>query len=224
MIHRLVENDMIRKLSYDQYRDKVREVYDGPQGALLSTASMLSLHIPLGERLFRKGKFDLSTVRRVLDVGSGRPDRPASAQVRTGRRQHFLLRPFGRDVARADQRLKSQRPHFIAGDLSCLPFADGAFDCVTCGYVLEHLPSAHDGLNEIARVLMPGGRVFLLTTEDSISGAWTSRLWRCRTYNRDELLKACDEVGLHLVKDLWFTPVHKAFRAGGICVELQKAR
>ncbi|MCA9102945.1 MAG: class I SAM-dependent methyltransferase [Planctomycetales bacterium] len=216
---------MIRKLSYDQYRDKVREVYDGPQGALLSTASMLSLHIPLGERLFRKGKFDLSTVRRVLDVGSGAGQiaqhllkyAPADASISCFDLSAEMLR-------RADQRLKSQRPHFIAGDLSCLPFADGAFDCVTCGYVLEHLPSAHDGLNEIARVLMPGGRVFLLTTEDSISGAWTSRLWRCRTYNRDELLKACDEVGLHLVKDLWFTAVHKAFRAGGICVELQKAR
>jgi ubiquinone/menaquinone biosynthesis C-methylase UbiE len=223
VIHRLVENDMIRKLSYEQYRDKVRRVYDGPQGALLSTASMLSLHVPLGERLFRSGQFDLTGVRRVLDVGSG------AGQIA----QHLLKYATAQTkihcfdlsaemLRRAKQRLKSDRPSFIAGDLYQLPFADGSFDCVTCGYVLEHLPSAHGGLSEISRVLVPGGRVFLLATEDSFFGAWNSRLWRCRTYNRDELLGTGEEVGLRHVKDLWFTPMHKAFRAGGICVELQK--
>lgn len=220
---RLVENDMIRKLSYEQYRDKVRKVYDGPQGALLSTASMLSLHVPLGERLFRSGQFDLTGVRRVLDVGSG------AGQIA----QHLLkyaspetkIHCFDLSaemLRRAEQRLKSDRPSYTAGDLYQLPFADGSFDCVTCGYVLEHLPSAHGGLSEISRVLAPGGRVFLLATEDSFFGAWNSRLWRCRTYNRDELLKTGEEVGLNHMKDLWFTPMHKAFRAGGICVELQK--
>ena len=65
-----------------------------------------------------------------------------------------------------------------------LPFADGAFDCITCGYVLEHVPDARR-LAELARVMVPGGRMLLLTTEDSFGGAWTSRVWCCRTYNRE---------------------------------------
>ncbi|HEY5313074.1 MAG TPA: class I SAM-dependent methyltransferase, partial [Pirellulales bacterium] len=71
VLQKLVENDLISRVSYEQYRDKVREVYGGPQGAMLATCSMLSLHIPLGERLFRERKFDLHGLGRVLDVGSG---------------------------------------------------------------------------------------------------------------------------------------------------------
>ena len=55
--------------------------------------------------------------------------------------------------------------------------------------------------------------MLLLTTEDSFSGAWTSRIWCCRTYNRQELLRVCRELGLKCRKELWFTGVHKIFRA-----------
>jgi hypothetical protein len=67
-----------------------------------------------------------------------------------------------------------------------------------------------------------GARMFLLATEDSFSGAWTSRLWCCRTYNRQELMRLCESLGLHWKKELWFTGLHRAIRAGGICVEIEK--
>ena len=67
-----------------------------------------------------------------------------------------------------------------------------------------------------------GGRMLLLTTEDNFSGAWTSRMWCCRTYNRQELMKLCESLGLRWKKELWFTRVHQAIRAGGICVEIEK--
>ena len=112
-------------------------------------------------------------------------------------------------LRRARGRLKSNRPQLLSADLTRLPFADGAFDCVTCGYVLEHLPDARPGLAELARVLAPGGRMLLLTTEDSFGGAWTSRLFLCRTYNRQELLQICRDVGLEPVQELWLSDVHK---------------
>jgi ubiquinone/menaquinone biosynthesis C-methylase UbiE len=88
--------------------------------------------------------------------------------------------------------------------------------------VLEHVPEPERGLSELSRVLAKGGRMLLLTTEDNFSGAWTSRVWYCRTYNRQALMELCESLGLHWKNELWFTPVHKAIRAGGICVEIEK--
>ncbi len=222
-ILKLVENDLIKRVSYEQYREKVRDVYDGPQGALLATASLLSLHIHLGDRLFRERKFDLHGARKILDVGSG------AGQIA----KHLLkYADYGASITccdlspemlrRARARLKSRLPSHVAADLSHLPFADGSFDCITCGYVLEHLPEARPGLAELSRVMKPGGRMLLLTTEDGFSGAWTSRFWCCRTYNRKELYRTSHELGLVWKKELWFTRMHKLLRAGGICVEIEK--
>jgi ubiquinone/menaquinone biosynthesis C-methylase UbiE len=223
IIQRLVENKLIGRVSYEEYRDKVRDVYSGPQGALLATASLLSLHTPLGDRLFRERKFDLRGARYILDIGSGAGQlvKPMLKYADPGTSITCCdLSP--KMLRRGRARLKSSLPHHVAADLANLPFADASFDCVTCGYVLEHLPDAELGLREITRVLVPGGRLLLLTTEDSFSGAFTSRLWCCRTYNRRELYRICQELGLKWSKEIWFTRMHKLFRAGGICVEIEK--
>ena len=223
VLNRLLESRLMRRVSFQEYRDKVRDVYDGPQGAILATCSMLSLHAPLGDRMFRERKFDLSGVRHILDVGSGAGQiakhllkyAPAAASLTCVDLSHEMLR-------RARHRLKSPLPRYIVADLSRLPFDSGSFDCVTCGYVLEHLPDARIGLQELSRVMASGARMLLLTTEDNFSGAWTSRIWHCRTYNRQELQAICEDLGLRWNKELWFTRMHRVLRAGGICVELVK--
>jgi len=225
-LRQLVENDLIRRVSYEEYREKVRDVYSGPQGAMLAAASMVSLHTPLGERLLRSRKFELRGSKRILDVGSGAGQiakhltkyADADAQVVCFDLSFEML-------CRARNRLKAKTnrlPDHLVADLARLPFADNTFDCVTCGYVLEHVPDATIGLRELSRVMAPGGRLLLLATEDSISGAWTSRIWCCRTYNRRDLIRTCRKLGLVWKQELWFTRMHKLFRAGGICVEIQK--
>jgi ubiquinone/menaquinone biosynthesis C-methylase UbiE len=223
VFNRLVEHRLIRRVSFAEYREKVRDVYDGPQGALLATCSMLSLHTSLGARMFRERKFDLRGARQILDVGSGAGQiarhlikySDPEAEITCFDLSHEMLR-------RARGRLKSDRPRFVVADLTNLPFGDGTFDCVTCGYVLEHLPDPKIGLTELSRVMRSGARMLLLTTEDTFSGAWTSRFWCCRTYNRHELAAICEQVGLRWHRELWFTHMHRVLRAGGICVELVK--
>ena len=222
-LHRIITNDLITRVSGTEYRKKVKRVYGGPKGALLAVASTVSLHIPLGERLFSTRKFDLTGMKSVLDIGSG-----------AGQIVKHLLKYGDPDIKitctdlsqkmlrRARMRIKDTKPKYVAADLANLPFADGSFDCATCGYVLEHLPAAEPGLKEIARILAPGGKLFLMATEDSFSGAWTSRLWYCRTYNRKELTKVCESLGLTWKQEVWFTPVHRLMRAGGICVVIEK--
>jgi ubiquinone/menaquinone biosynthesis C-methylase UbiE len=125
-------------------------------------------------------------------------------------------------LCRARHRLKSHRPIYISGDMMRMPFAENSFDCVTCGWVLEHLPDPTPGLSEIERVLRPGGSALILATEDTFSGAVVSRTWKCRTYNRDELQKNCEGVGLLWQEQFWFTRVHRFFKMGGILVQATK--
>ncbi len=225
VVHRFVERNLIHRISYDKYREKVRKVYGGRRGAMLTKFSSISGHLQFGERLLRKRQFDPSGLRNILDIGSGAGQilghllKYADSQAKlTGIDISYKM------LDRAQRRLKSTRVRLIAADLAQLPFPNSFFDCVTCGYVLEHLPDAYTGLAEISRVMTPGGRLLLFATEDSFSGAWTSRLWTCRTYNRRDLLGTCEKLGLTLTQELWFTRMHRFFRAGGICVELTKSK
>jgi ubiquinone/menaquinone biosynthesis C-methylase UbiE len=59
----------------------------------------------------------------------------------------------------------------IQGDSERLPFADGAFDAVTCANSFHHYPHQDRAVAEMYRVLRPGGRLFLLDgCRDSLWG------------------------------------------------------
>jgi arsenite methyltransferase len=56
-------------------------------------------------------------------------------------------------------------------DVTALPFADGEFDAAFAVQVLEYVPELDDALREIGRVLRPGGRAVILSTN------WSSLVW-----------------------------------------------
>ncbi len=221
----LIESEQPRKRSFLDYRGFIRGHYDGLPGALTSVTGVLTGHEALAGRLIRPGGFDVRGCRRILDAGCG-----------NGRYSKFLLRQAGpeatvaafdlspRMLERARRRVGQDRIGFLAADLTRLPFADAVFDAAVCGWVLEHLPDPRPGLRELGRVLAPGGRLLLLSTEDTLAGAMCSRMWHCRTYNRDELRRVCGECGLEWGRELYFSGVHRALRLGGIVVELRRRR
>jgi demethylmenaquinone methyltransferase / 2-methoxy-6-polyprenyl-1,4-benzoquinol methylase len=53
-------------------------------------------------------------------------------------------------------------PRFIAGDMLALPFPSASFDLVTTGYGLRNVPDLTLAIDEIHRVLKPGGRLLSL--------------------------------------------------------------
>lgn len=53
---------------------------------------------------------------------------------------------------------------FIVGDAEVLPFAEGTFDLVVANDSMEHFQSPEKALPELARVLRPGGSIFLFFT------------------------------------------------------------
>ena len=216
----LVEFKGIERLSLKQYRSHVRNLYDGPAGAMLAFGSVVSLHEPLVGQLIRSRKFDVTRFKKILDVGSGAGQILGHLLKATSPETELIAFDLSQQMLRrARQRLNSTRPSYLAGDLTQLPFPDNSFDCITCGWVLEHLPDPLPGLCELRRVLRPGGSIFLLATEDTVAGALTSRAWKCRTYNRRELQACCEKAGLHWCEQLWLTPLHRLFRMGGILVE-----
>lgn len=60
------------------------------------------------------------------------------------------------------RRSDGRAPVFLVGDMQSLPFANDSFDVVTTGYGLRNVPDLNGALDEIARVLRPGGRFWSL--------------------------------------------------------------
>jgi ubiquinone/menaquinone biosynthesis C-methylase UbiE/spore maturation protein CgeB len=100
---------------------------------------------------------------RVLDVGCSQ----GIASLLVAREG---LRVVGVDVeldrvayALADREKEepevAQRTAFLGASATALPFADDSFDTVLLGEILEHLEKPEAVLDEVARVLAPGGTV-----------------------------------------------------------------
>jgi ubiquinone/menaquinone biosynthesis C-methylase UbiE len=222
---RVLESKVPSRRSFADYRRFIQNHYDGFPGALTALTGKVTGHEALAGRLIRPKGFDVRGCKRILDAACG-----------NGRYSRFLLKRADADalitafdysqgmLKRARERLHDGRVSHLAADLIRLPYADDSFDAIICGWVLEHLPDPRPGLKELARVLRPSGKVLLLTTEDTLNGAVCSRMWHCRTYNRGELRKMCNECGLHWQRELWFSPVHAWFRLGGIIVQVVSSK
>lgn len=219
----ILESKEPHKRPFLDYRRFIQDHYDGLPGALTAVTGILGGHETLAGRLIRPEAFDVGGCKRILDAGCG-----------NGRYLRFLLRRADADamltafdlsrkmLTRSRRRLRCNRVSHVAADLTRLPYADGVFDAVICGWVLEHLPEPRLGLRELARVMQPGGKLLLMVTEATLTGAVCSRLWHCRMHNRLQLRRTCEECGLAFVRDLWFSRLHARMKLGGIIMELRR--
>ncbi|TFH88569.1 methyltransferase domain-containing protein [Billgrantia azerbaijanica] len=106
----------------------------------------------------------LDAADSVLDMGCG----TGLAARAIARRADFSGHVVGVDLSpylvEAAQRLAqeegvAERTSFRTGDVSCLDVADGAFDAVVAHTLLSHVDDAAGVIQEVARLLKPGGRV-----------------------------------------------------------------
>jgi len=141
-------------------------------------ASMYDRMEVLPERGFspmRKKLWSLISGTRVLEVGVG-----------TGK--NFRYHPAGADVTGIDLSGRMlERAQRRAQDLDLslpleqmdaqhLAFPDGSFDAVVATFVFCSVPDAVWGLQELARVVRPGGKVLLLEHVRIDRPAWVGRL------------------------------------------------
>jgi dolichol-phosphate mannosyltransferase len=106
---------------------------------------------------------------RVLDVGCG------SSRIIGG----LPAGSIGLDVLHHKLRFarKFERA-LVCGSGFMLPFPDESFPCVLCSQVIEHVPKESPILDELCRVLAPGGRLVLGTPD---YGHW-EWIWMERAY------------------------------------------
>ncbi len=95
---------------------------------------------------------------RALDLACGTGDIAFAAAAKGAR-------VVGLDLTHRMLQLaaqKSRAAEFVTGDMTSLPFPSQAFDLVTTGYGLRNVPDLNLAIDEIARVLRPGGRLLSL--------------------------------------------------------------
>jgi SAM-dependent methyltransferase len=222
-LKRAIESKKVTRQPFGDYQKFIRHHYDGLAGKLTGFTGLVTGHETLAGRLIHPRAFDVRGCRRILDAGCGN-GRYTKLIVRWADPDAFIA-AFDlsqRMLKRARRRRHAARVSHVAADLTKIPFASGLFDAVVCGYVLEHLPDPRPGLSELARVLRPGGKLLLLVTEDTFTGSMCSRMWHCRTYNRRELERVCNECGLYWQRPHYFSRLHAMFRLGGIIVEMRR--
>lgn len=102
------------------------------------------------------------------------------------------------EVARG---LSGAGAEFVRASAGHLPFEDAAFDLVTTSVAFHHFPAPSETLRECARVLAPGGRLFLCDLSgDGLASrvflAYGSRHSDEHYYRRDELERMVGDAGL----------------------------
>jgi dolichol-phosphate mannosyltransferase len=117
------------------------------------------------QRYWQRRRFKILTsfaqgATRTLDVGCG------SSRILLN-----LPDALGVDVQLNKLRyLRRYGQRAVVGNVFHLPVRSGSYDCVICSEVIEHIPADPKWLEELIRVLQPGGRLIIGTPD---YGGWT---------------------------------------------------
>jgi ubiquinone/menaquinone biosynthesis C-methylase UbiE len=158
------------------------------------------------ERAMALGMLELSPGDSVLDVGCG----PGNF-TRAFARAAFDGLVVGLDASRAmlDQAVREQNPpnvRYMRADAAALPFPDASFDAVCCFAALYFIARPLDAIDEMVRVLAPGGRLALLASVSrgplpaGVSDAVIRTATGTRVFGRDALTGALAERGLTAIE------------------------
>jgi SAM-dependent methyltransferase len=102
----------------------------------------------LGTEFWEYCSGEIGKASVLLDLGGGKPWSGPVKRESTDLNALYVSMDFE----------AGKKPH-VAGDVTSLPFSDSSADVVVSCAVLEHLPSPQEAVDEMLRVLRPGGSV-----------------------------------------------------------------
>jgi demethylmenaquinone methyltransferase / 2-methoxy-6-polyprenyl-1,4-benzoquinol methylase len=115
------------------------------------------------DRRWKRRLIDLASPRRgsrALDLATGTGDIAFGLAARGARVVGLDVTLRMIELARAKRERGLVR--FLVADMLALPFPRGSFDIVTTGYGLRNVPDLSTAIDEIRRVLAPGGQLVSL--------------------------------------------------------------
>ena len=121
------------------------------------------------------------TDKRVLDVGCGK-----GRFARVLQEQNPGAEIWGLDISEEMLRFVPAGIHTVAGSMTELPFATSAFDFVYATESLEHAVEIERAVQEMCRVLKPGGKLLIIDKNAEHWGKLKTPDWE-RWFRRDEL-------------------------------------
>jgi ubiquinone/menaquinone biosynthesis C-methylase UbiE len=155
-----------------------------------------------GEQRIALEMLELSSGDTVLDVGCG-PGNFTRAFARAARDGIVVgLDASATMLERAVREGVPPNVAYVRGDATALPFGAETFDAVCCFAALYLISDPLRALDEIARVLAPGGRVAVMTSVNrgllppGTTDAVVRRLTGVRIFGRDEVVDALRDRGL----------------------------
>jgi len=156
----------IKDLSNEQRVLLVRRIFSSVTDRYDFLNHFLSVGRDKAWRRFLVKRLVFFSTHRLLDLATGTGDVAIVAA-----RYHSRIQVFGLDFAKsmldaAAEKIGpiglSGRISLIEGDAMNLPFPDGSFDAVTVSFGIRNMPDRRGVLEEIVRILLPGGKVYLL--------------------------------------------------------------
>lgn len=137
-------------------------------------------------------QFDLAG-KKVLEVGAG-----------SGLLQDAVADYTGLDISPTARRF-FHKP-FVEASATDMPFADNTFDASWSIWVLEHIPNPERALEEMRRVVKPGGFLFLMPAFDV--SRFASQGYRVRPYADFGWSGKLTKVAAHATNTAWFHYLH----------------
>jgi len=156
-----------KQVAVEEKADQVRQVFDSvaPRYDLMNDLISLGIH-----RLWKRRTMELAGVRRgqrILDLAAGTGDLCERFAGLVGQDGAVVATDINAAMlGRARERLTdlgiAGNLRYIQADAEALPFPTNHFDCISIGFGLRNVTHKQSALEEMFRVLRPGGRTLIL--------------------------------------------------------------
>lgn len=149
--------------------EKVHHVFENIAGEYDKMNSVISFNQHKKWRNDIMLRMNVQKGSRALDVCCGTADWTIALAETVGSQGHVSGLDFSESMLASAAPKVERYPniHLLQGNAMQLPFEDNTFDYVTIGFGLRNVPDYSQVLQEIRRVLKPGGMAACLETSQS---------------------------------------------------------